>query len=86
MVLLITGEIFSDEYIHFGWGDTETMANLTEDSNTAGVDAVYQENFLVLLEVYLEDVYGSGNYVKIAVLHNIPDENDLSNSNNLFEK
>jgi hypothetical protein len=46
--------------------DFSGVAGISETSNTPGNDAVYPDNYKILLQLLLETTYGSGTYDKVA--------------------
>jgi len=60
---------------------TEALAWMTEDSSTAGVDASNETNMEIILQVWGEDSYKSGDFEKLVELAKTPD----SNSNVVFD-
>lgn len=49
-------------------GETETMTDGVLEQNSAGVDEQIQDNFKIYTELWVEDVYLSGNYYKKTTL------------------
>ncbi len=54
---------------------SETSTDIAIGTNTAGVDEVVRENFRIALDVYLEETYESGTYIKIHSQELIPINN-----------